>query len=817
MNSNNSLDLLSNEARSLWFENMKSTLEKIIKVDLNLSKEMETEISKILVSLSTIINKNIHSKKTRLDIKIKYDGEIIKCDDVSVLLDKSNDLLSDLLLNDDKEEINAELELAIEEVGEKKLLAGKSDENKKSYLESIRYKNELKKKLEKIILLEEIIKEINIYRDKLISLVEWENTKVVSDEPLINPEVENSLDLDTKVESERDIKEEIVLEVKQEEEEEEEDLTMEGNDNDKLELFDFEVLKLIKLNLKNKKTELPKQNSLYSEVKEYFSDETRLTFYHLGLYKLISWFSDNKILDSYNAKNIIWLLDVNLACKYFIEWKLWNSEEIMLSLLWMLFNNTIRLESKYYGLLKTLHYSLLKNHWRWSVDNARNEYSKFLQITENKDTDITKFDLNNISFLDINESEEVKNKLYEEYKKETYNIKKTKVWVVRKVRARDRWNTVQDLIEKKRKLTKAYNIDKYKKIFWSVNAEKFKDFFEIDKELFLKVWSIEVVELYLSSLDRLKNNFDEDYYEKTKWFLNEYIILINNWVKDIPSFKKRTSEVVIKDEVFFRKNIEFHFINFWKTDKLNTFFKEYLNQYLTNKDFLSVLVEMLACHDISFINNFLVNLWEEYDISEIISLLEKKGLTIKIKWKINKSTIQKKIDSIYLFESEEELINFYKKEAPNFAVKKDIEYFVAFLDKFIEFDFKWRYFYTVKSRILKLKEDYEFSEKQDLFLKKIDKEKELLEKINEEMKKEKDKVVQEKIKEKEKTEQEVKIKNNVRTFAKEWKYVELREYVNWLTDEYQIDNVFLIKKMTEALLNSNNMKEVKNILYGIEE
>jgi hypothetical protein len=46
-------------------------------------------------------------------------------------------------------------------------------------------------------------------------------------------------------------------------------------------MFDPEGLRVIKLNLKNKKIELPKQNSLYKEVTEYFSDENRITFYHL--------------------------------------------------------------------------------------------------------------------------------------------------------------------------------------------------------------------------------------------------------------------------------------------------------------------------------------------------------------------------------------------------------------------------------------------------------------------------------------------------------------------------------------------------------
>jgi len=810
MNSNNSLDLLSNEAKEIWFENMKSTLEKIIKVDLGLSKEMETEISNILVSLSTIINKNIHSKKTRLDIKIKSDSEIIKCDDVSLILDKSNDLLKELLWSDDKEEISAELELAIEEVGEKKILAWKSEKDRQSYLESIRYKNELKKKLEEVILLEEIIKEINSYRDKLISLVEWEDINVVSDELLINPEIEDSLELCTKLESKRDLEEEMVLEVKQEED-------VISEENNKLELFDFETLKLIKLNLKNKKTELPKQNSLYSEVKEYFSDESRLTFYHLGLYKLVNGFSNNKVLDSYNAKNIIWLLDVNVLCKFFIEWRFWNSDEVMLSVLWSIFKNAIRLKDEYHGFWKALHYYLLKTRWRWSVQDINNEYSRFLKMIDKKEGEIIDFDLSNITFLDISESKEVRRQLYNEYREETYNTKKAKVWVVRKVRNGNRWHFVQDLIEKKKKLTKAYNIEKYKKIFWSVNAEKFKEFFEIDKELFLKVWSIEVVELYLLALDRLKNDFDEGYYKKTKWILNDFIVFIKNWVKSIPSVCKLNIETDKKNELFFRKNIEFHLWNFWKTGNLNTFFKDYLDKNLNNKEFLNILVEILSDFDISFTKNFLTILWEEYDISEIKLLLEKKDINIKVKSKVKKTIIEKKIDIINNFESEEELIKFYKKEAPNFAVKKEVEYFVAFLDKFIEFSFKWRYLYTVKSRILRLKEDYEFLEEQNIFFNELEEEQNRKEKEEKEKKEErKRKKAESKLennKEKDRQEKELEIKRKVRNFAKEWKYIELREYVNKLDNNYEIGDIFFIKKMTEALLNSDNILEVKNILY----
>jgi hypothetical protein len=76
---------------------MKLTLDKIEKVDLNLSKEIKSEILKISHSLETIINKNIYSKKTRLYVKIKSDSEVISCKDISIILDKSNTLLTELL------------------------------------------------------------------------------------------------------------------------------------------------------------------------------------------------------------------------------------------------------------------------------------------------------------------------------------------------------------------------------------------------------------------------------------------------------------------------------------------------------------------------------------------------------------------------------------------------------------------------------------------------------------------------------------------------------------------------------------------------
>jgi hypothetical protein len=53
---------------------------------------MKNKISNILSSLDTIINNN-----TGTVVKIKKDNEIIKCDDVSLILKQSNILLNEVL------------------------------------------------------------------------------------------------------------------------------------------------------------------------------------------------------------------------------------------------------------------------------------------------------------------------------------------------------------------------------------------------------------------------------------------------------------------------------------------------------------------------------------------------------------------------------------------------------------------------------------------------------------------------------------------------------------------------------------------------
>jgi hypothetical protein len=67
------------------------------------------------------------------------------------------------------------------------------------------------------------------------------------------------------------------------------------------------------------------------------------------------------------------------------------------------------------------------------------------------------------------------------------------------------------------------------------------------------------------------------------------------------------------------------------------------------------------------------------------------------------------------FSNAEECMDFYKKSASNFAVIKKVEYFVALLNKFIEFEIKETNIFTLERHILKIEKEYEFSEEQKLF------------------------------------------------------------------------------------------------------
>lgn len=207
MENSTGLTLLSRDTEKLWFEKLKSTLDKVIKVDLELPKKLKNEILEISHSLWIIIEKNLHSKKVRLDVKLKSGYDKIKCEDVSIILWKSNDLLIELLWTDDKEDVEYYLEEANENVEKYKEWSSKykwkintdiTDEEKKEnpkvvntstrelYLESIRYRNKQKVILENIILVEEVIKEINYFRNELVKITAelvWEISEIKINKP----------------------------------------------------------------------------------------------------------------------------------------------------------------------------------------------------------------------------------------------------------------------------------------------------------------------------------------------------------------------------------------------------------------------------------------------------------------------------------------------------------------------------------------------------------------------------------------------------------------------------------------------------------
>lgn len=122
---------------------------------------------------------------------------------------------------------------------------------------------------------------------------------------------------------------------------------------------------------------------------------------------------------------------------------------------------------------------------------------------------------------------------------------------------------------------------------------------------------------------------------------------------------------------------------------------------------------------------------EEYTIPKIIKATDDE-VAIKDKKPIisvkSASTSKQKLDKIKKYSEIEKFKEFYKKERSNFNHEsRNIEYFVAILDKFIELEYKGNFLKTIKSRILKLDENYEFSDIQKEYLENMIKEKKVKE------------------------------------------------------------------------------------------
>ena len=161
-----SLVLLSTEAQKLWFENLRSTFEKILDSDLELDENLSKQIEHIKKNLDIIV-----SKKWRLDTKINQNFNEISCEWVDSVLDLSKKLLKELYWNDSLEEIKEEYKILEEDVEETKILVSKKEKTQADLAEVIREKKKYEYKIKQIELLEAIIKEIEKFRIELLKIL----------------------------------------------------------------------------------------------------------------------------------------------------------------------------------------------------------------------------------------------------------------------------------------------------------------------------------------------------------------------------------------------------------------------------------------------------------------------------------------------------------------------------------------------------------------------------------------------------------------------------------------------------------------------
>lgn len=175
------INLLSKSAKEIWLEKIKSNLDDIKSLNLDISKNLKDEISAISSTLWLIISSNWNYS----NLKIKEKTDIIECENVDFILETLEYELINILWNKKKEDIEFDLQLAELDVSEKKEKAKteKTQASRNNLSSSISEKNEHAKKLKQIELIEKLIQNISDFREKFLSIISENSSANI---PLIN-------------------------------------------------------------------------------------------------------------------------------------------------------------------------------------------------------------------------------------------------------------------------------------------------------------------------------------------------------------------------------------------------------------------------------------------------------------------------------------------------------------------------------------------------------------------------------------------------------------------------------------------------------
>lgn len=413
-----------------------------------------------------------------------------------------------------------------------------------------------------------------------------------------------------------------------------------------------------------------KEESILKKIQIKWKSPGWFNWYDLAIQDFLS-------MDSHIEKfalSFITKLKVKDACSFYLDGKLWDSIAIRNSLFYKMSENYMFSE-EYNSLYKSLYLYLfwLEPKFLWkqvSVMVHKDELNNIYGLAWSR-IGIEFATIEKINLDSIDSKELVTKRVIEDVKK-----------------------TVEDIVEvkTKKKITR-------KTITKPINTRESGSISKID---FILEPKIKIIEWFKNKDDVL-----EFYRNEFADFLKiENILYFTSLLKAFIKF-----DLPSKDALIIKKSI-------LRLKPSHKFYKaelEYFNEVGNNDTVIEKEEKIVEENKEEAIDEPVVDFDE---IKWVVDKIEENKEDEKPKTSVKyKGALEKKLDIIKLYTTEDEFIKFYKKERPNFSSKKNVEYFVAILDKFIELKYTWKFFDTIKWRILKLENDYDFSDKQKDYFK----------------------------------------------------------------------------------------------------
>ncbi len=159
--------ILSEAFQKLWFEEILETIKKISSSDIVLSSFLDNKIKELELNLWILVD-----KKSRLDAKIANPDLEIKCKEIEQIINNIETKLEEEYSEWTFEEQKGYLKDAEKEVVENKEKRQNNKIEMSQLADSIKFKKQIKKQIEKIQNLEKLKKEINYLKNSFIEILD---------------------------------------------------------------------------------------------------------------------------------------------------------------------------------------------------------------------------------------------------------------------------------------------------------------------------------------------------------------------------------------------------------------------------------------------------------------------------------------------------------------------------------------------------------------------------------------------------------------------------------------------------------------------